>query len=88
MTYFEQFKAPKIEARDLRDLNPLQAYTFYERTVLLDSLLQKMDPGERVKFENVFTSLKSWNAQGSASAARDYLLNNVQHCILLGMSVA
>ncbi|KAL8270256.1 hypothetical protein Esti_005815 [Eimeria stiedai] len=83
MTYLEQYKAHTMESHELRDMNPLQAYTFHERTVRFDQLLSKMQPAERAKFQNVFTSLKNWKIDETASAARDHLLSSVQHCILL-----
>ncbi|KAL8434968.1 hypothetical protein Efla_005051 [Eimeria flavescens] len=83
MTYLEQYKAHSMQNYELRGLNPLQAYTFYERTVRLDQLLNKMKPEEKAKFKNVFSSLKTWRIDETATAARDNLLSNVQHCILL-----
>ncbi|CDI87293.1 hypothetical protein, conserved [Eimeria praecox] len=85
MAYLEQYKAHSLGAQQLRGLNPLQAYTLYERIGRLDFLLQKMNPVERAKFQNVFVALKEWDAEAAATAARDSLLNHVQHCVLLGL---
>ncbi|KAL8456082.1 hypothetical protein Emag_000075 [Eimeria magna] len=87
MSYLEQYKAHSMEKHELRGMNPLQAYTFYERTVRLDQLLSKMQPTERAKFENIFSSLKNWKIDETATAARDHLLSSVQHCILLASSI-
>lgn len=87
MTYLEQYKAHSLDVQELRGMNPLQAYTFHERITRLDDLMGKMNPAERAKFQNVFSTLKTWDVGGTATAARDSLLNNVQHCALLGKLV-
>lgn len=84
MAYLEQYRAQKVGNLQLAGVNPLQAYSIYERIGRLDFLLGKMNPLERAKFENVFSALKEWDAEAAATAARDSLLNHVQHCVLLG----